>query len=84
MENNLDNSMILTLFGEQVKNFRTKQYLTQAELAEKSHLHRNSIVLIENGKQNPTLTLMYKLSFALNVTLTDLVADLCDTQKTKS
>ena len=76
MEKNLDNSMILTLFGEQVKNFRTKQYLTQAELAEKSHLNRNSIVLIENGKQNPTLTLMYKLSFALNVKMKDLVDNL--------
>ena len=76
MEDNLDNSVILTLFGEQVKNYRTKQYLTQAELAEKSHLHRNSIVLIENGKQNPTLTLMCTLSFALNVKMKDLVDNL--------
>jgi putative transcriptional regulator len=46
--------------------------LTQAELAEKVGVTRQTIGLIENGGYNPTLHLCIAIAEALNKTLNDL------------
>lgn len=55
-----------------LKIARVENNLTQAELAEKVGVTRQTIGLIENGGYNPTLHLCIAIAEALNKTLNDL------------
>ena len=55
-----------------VKLARVEHSLTQAELAEKIGVTRQTIGLIENGGYNPTLHLCVAIAKALDKTLNDL------------
>lgn len=51
---------------------RVEHDLTQAQLAEKAGVTRQTIGLIENGAYNPTLNLCVAIARALDKTLNDL------------
>ena len=68
----LGDKMILNTFGERIKYLREKQNLPQAKLAQTTGIVREQISRIENGQINPTLETVYKLSEALNITMTEL------------
>jgi len=55
-----------------LKLARVEHNLTQAELAEKADVTRQTISLIENGGYNPTLHLCIAIAKALDKTLNDL------------
>ena len=55
-----------------LKLARVEHNLTQAELAEKVGVTRQTIGLIENGGYNPTLYLCITIAKALDKTLNDL------------
>ena len=55
-----------------LKLARVEHNLTQAELAEKVGVTRQTIGLIENGGYNPTLYLCMAIAKALDKTLNDL------------
>ena len=55
-----------------LKLARVEHDLTQAELAEKVGVTRQTIGLIENGTYNPTLRLCIAIAKALDKTLNDL------------
>ena len=55
-----------------LKLARVEHSLTQAELAEKAGVTRQTIGLIENGGYNPTLNLCITIARVLNKTLNDL------------
>ncbi len=55
-----------------LKLARVEHSLTQAELAEKVGVTRQTIGLIENGGYNPTLNLCIAIAKALDKTLNDL------------
>ncbi len=55
-----------------LKMARVEHNLTQAELAEKVGVTRQTIGLIENGRYNPTLNLCIAIAKALDKTLNDL------------
>ena len=55
-----------------LKLARVEHSLTQAELAEKTGVTRQTIGLIENGGYNPTLNLCITIARVLNKTLNDL------------
>jgi putative transcriptional regulator len=55
-----------------MKLARVEHELTQAELAEKVGVTRQTIGLIENGGYNPTLRLCIAIAKALDKTLDDL------------
>ena len=55
-----------------LKLARVEHDLTQAELAEKVGVTRQTIGLIENGGYNPTLNLCIGIARALDKTLNDL------------
>ena len=59
--------------GNNIKTIRKKDGLTQEKLAELSHMDPKSIIEIENGKRNPTLKTIKKISIALKVTPTILL-----------
>ena len=55
-----------------LKLARVERNLTQAELAEKAGVTRQTIGLIESGSYNPTLRLCIAIAKALDKTLNDL------------
>ncbi len=56
----------------QIKVFRAKYNLTQAELAQKVNVRRETIVFLEKNKYNPSLKLAYDLSRVFSVTIEEL------------
>ena len=67
MEKNLNST-----YRIRFKLARVENNLTQAELAEKVGVTRQTIGLIENGKYNPTLNLCIAIARTLHKTLNDL------------
>lgn len=58
---------ILELFGKNVQRLRTEQNISQEKLAEKAHLHRTYIGMVERAERNITLINMQKIACALGV-----------------
>jgi transcriptional regulator with XRE-family HTH domain len=58
-----------------VRAERARRRWTLDELARRSAVSRRLLVQIEHGEANPSLSTLLKLAAALDVTLTDLVAD---------
>lgn len=54
-------------FGKELRDLRQVVGLTQAELAERVSMHREAIVIIEQGTQNVNLHQFEKFASALNV-----------------
>lgn len=67
---------ILELFGKNVQKYRTEQNISQEKLAEKAHLHRTYIGMVERAERNITLINMQKIAYALGVEIGDLVKQL--------
>ena len=63
---------IISTLRNRFKLARVENNLTQAELAEKVRVTRQTIGLIENGKYNPSLNLCIAIAKTLNKTLNDL------------
>ena len=55
-----------------IKEFREKAGLTQADLAEKVGVRRETIVHLENGKYNPSLKLAMDIAGVFDVTVEEL------------
>ena len=62
----------ISTYRNRFKLARVENNLTQAELAEKVGVTRQTISLIENGKYNPTLNLCLAIARVLNKTLDEL------------
>ncbi len=62
------------LLGNRLRELRTKQDMTQADLAESTGLSDNFIALMERGKTSPSLQTLENLANALNVQIADLFA----------
>ena len=65
-----------TVFGEsmqtRIKEYRTRLNLTQEELAKTVGVRRETIVFLEQGKNNPSLKLAHDVAEALHTTIDDL------------
>jgi len=70
---NLSNALSLIL-----KYNRHKVGLSQEELAYKCNLDRTYISLLERGKRNPTINVLFGISSALNLTTSELVKQIED------
>lgn len=55
-----------------IKELRAKYNLTQAELAEKVGVRRETIVFLEKGKYNPSLKLAHDIAVVLKTKIDDL------------
>ena len=66
------NTKILENLGRELKNFRKEIGYTQEELAEKVGVHATYIGKIEGGKSNPSTVMLFKLSRALKIKLSNL------------
>ena len=60
-------------FGEVLRELREKKGLTQEELAADSNLDRTYISLLERGLRQPTLSTLFGLATALEVSPSYLI-----------
>ncbi len=58
---------LVVQIGDKLKEARTRQLLTQQELAEKSGVGTNTIIRIERGQVEPHFRTIRKLAEALGV-----------------
>ncbi len=58
--------------GKRIAIVRKKKGLTQEQLAETIDVHRTYIGFIEQGVRNPSISNIYKIANALNVSLREL------------
>jgi DNA-binding XRE family transcriptional regulator len=69
----LRNNRILSLLSTNIKVSRRRAGLTQQELAEMAEVGRGTITAYEKGRAVPPLSVMVKLSDALNVSIDTIV-----------
>lgn len=62
--------------GQRIKEMRIKKGLSQEKLALLSDLDRTYIPSIENGKRNISITVLEKLSNALDISVSELTKGL--------
>lgn len=55
-----------------IKELRAKYNLTQEDLAKKTGVRRETIVFLEGGKYNPSLTLAHDVAKVLKTTVDEL------------
>ena len=67
--------------AENVRYFRTRAGLTQAELAERCGTQHASISHIENGRGNPTLLTMMKIAEQVGTTVDRLLVEIREPEK---
>lgn len=60
------------MITNKVKEFRTKQHLTQVDLAKAVNISSRTIISMEAQKYNPTLDLAFKIAEVLNTTVLEL------------
>ena len=55
-----------------IKEYRTKQNLTQEKLAELVGVRRETIIFLEQGKYNPSLKLAHNVARALQTSIGEI------------
>ena len=65
--------MLESIFGNVLKEVRTTKKISQEKLAEFCDLDRTYISLLERGLRQPTLTTIFKISKALDITPSELI-----------
>ena len=66
------NTKVLENLGKNIKRYRLEQNLTQEKLAEKTGVHQTYIGKLEIGKINASTKLLFKISRALKIKLSDI------------
>ncbi len=66
--------MIKHVFGETLKEQRQKAGLSQEKLALECELSSYYIVLLEQGKRQPSLTTLLKLAYTLKISPNKLIS----------
>jgi len=62
----------LSDFGKRLATIRKQKGITQEKLADLIEVHRTYIGFIEQGKRNPSISNVYKIAKALEISLKDL------------
>ncbi|PSF38638.1 XRE family transcriptional regulator [Aphanothece hegewaldii CCALA 016] len=63
------------VIGRVLLQSRTKAKLSQEELAYRAGIHRTYVSQIERGLKSPTLSVLFKISKALNTTASNLITE---------
>lgn len=63
-----------TIIGKNVKELRTRQHLTQLELANKCSVNREQVSRIENGRRDYMLSTLLEVCEALGATIVDVLS----------
>lgn len=70
-----ENSIDYFIVNSNIKKYREKAKLTQAKLAEKSHLSAKYISRLENNHYKGHLHVYVQIAIALDITLYDLIGN---------
>jgi transcriptional regulator with XRE-family HTH domain len=73
--------MVVKQFAKVLQELRHESGLSQEELAEKCNLHDRYISFLERALRQPTITTIFKLAKALNITPSDLIKKVEDQAK---
>lgn len=74
MNNNLrTDDKILESLGAIIKDIRKKRKMSQQGLADTAQIHRNYVISLEKGRQNPSLLVLYSIANALRVKPTKII-----------
>lgn len=65
--------MVIEVFGKVLRELRETNNLSQEKLAEYCELDRTYISLLERGLRQPTITTIFKLAKALNISPSKLI-----------
>lgn len=65
--------MVVKVFGNVLREQRVKNNFTQEKLAEYCELDRTYVSLLERGLRQPTITTIFKIAKALNITPANLI-----------
>lgn len=76
----VSNTPVLNLFARNVRFYRKKLHLSQEKLAELADLHPTYISNIEQGKRNLSLQTVSQIADALNMSASELLAEISDPQ----
>ena len=60
------------MFRTRIKELRARYDMTQEDLARKIGVRRETILYLEKGKYNPSLSLAHDIAVALKTTIDDL------------
>lgn len=71
-KNSIREEKIISAFGKHLKELRLKKGMSQYQLAYTSDISRNSIMLIEKGEINTSISVVYRLAKALDIELEEL------------
>lgn len=66
--------MVIEIFGKVLRELRDGNGVSQEKLAEYCDLDRTYISLLERGLRQPTITTIFKLANALNISPSQLIA----------
>jgi len=70
-----DEKSLMKVFGKNLRNQRLKKGFTQEQLGELAKVNYKYIGEIERGEKNPTAVVIYKLSKALGVLVSEILSD---------
>jgi transcriptional regulator with XRE-family HTH domain len=64
---------ILKAFSIHLRYLRNEKGMSQQQLANEADISKRAIQKIENGMQNPSLTILFALSEALDISICSLI-----------
>ena len=70
---NIKNKTLVIAIGERIRTLRILQRMSQEELANEADIPLSQIGRIERGETNPTISTLYVIAQALQLTLKDIV-----------
>lgn len=74
-EDDQGRELMLKAFGKNIKNLRIKGGLTQEKLAERAGINGKYLGEIERGEKNPSAVVVYRISQALGVSVSEIFSD---------
>lgn len=70
-----DEKSLMKVFGKNLRHQRLEKGFTQEQLGELAKVNYKYIGEIERGEKNPTAVVIYKLSKALGISVSEILSD---------
>jgi len=68
-----DSLTVYSQLGKRIAYLRLEKNMSQLQLSLEAKISKNYVSDLENGRRNPTLNVLYRLSKGLGVTLEELL-----------
>ena len=78
MKNLHDENFLLVQLGARIRFLRKERKMSQLDLAIEANVAKNYISDLENGRRNPSLIILNRISIALKIQLEELFKGVSD------